>query len=94
MNAPRTIRSETLDLLARERVTTAGVAPAAVLGACGRGEGDEWHLALGAAGVRSASRPTPIDLPTPFDLASLTKPVVAAAVARLVRDGTLDWGSR
>lgn len=92
MNAPRTIRLGALDILARERVTTAGVAPAAVLACCGRDDhGENWRLALGVAGVRSRSRPTPIDESTPFDLASLTKPVVACAIVRLIGDGTLDW---
>jgi CubicO group peptidase (beta-lactamase class C family) len=86
----RAHRIDELDRLARERVTDAGVAPAAVLAVAGR-SGEGWRYALGAAGVRSRSRPDAIDETTPFDLASLTKPVVACAVARLVRRGILSW---
>jgi CubicO group peptidase (beta-lactamase class C family) len=94
VNAPRTIHAVPLDALAREHVTTAGVAPGAVVVAGARHDADGWRFAVGAAGVRSASRPDPIAYSTPFDLASLTKPVVACAVARLIRKGTIDWSSR
>jgi CubicO group peptidase (beta-lactamase class C family) len=85
-------RLDRLDALAREGITEAGVAPAAVLAVAAR-QGGGWSLGFGAAGVRSISHMDPIDETTPFDLASVTKPVVACGVARLVRQGLLRWDS-
>lgn len=75
--------------LAAERIVLAKVAPAAVL--CCGARGDDWRFGVGAAGRRSVSRPEPVDPSTPFDLASVTKPFVACAAARLVRASRLDW---
>jgi CubicO group peptidase (beta-lactamase class C family) len=94
VKTPPSLRLASLDELAQREVLAAGVAPAAVLAASGRlDEKGHWRHAVGAAGVRSQSRATPIDEWTPFDLASLTKPVVACAIARLIRLGTLDWST-
>src|SRR5215470_8890140 len=54
-------------------------APCAVVAAAIRKNG-AWWLGLGAHGV---------DVETPFDLASLTKPVTALAMARLTRTRAL-----
>jgi CubicO group peptidase (beta-lactamase class C family) len=43
------------------------------------------------AGVREAGKPDPITSDTYFSAASLTKPVFAMEVRRLVREGKLDW---
>ena len=43
------------------------------------------------AGRRQAGQPEPVSPETLFSAASLTKPVFAMAVRRLVRAGTLDW---
>jgi CubicO group peptidase (beta-lactamase class C family) len=46
---------------------------------------------LQLAGVRAAGNPDPILADTLFSAASLTKPVFAMEVRRLVREGKLDW---
>lgn len=46
---------------------------------------------LHLAGVRAAGTPDPIVADTLFSAASLSKPVFAMEVRRLVRDGKLDW---
>jgi CubicO group peptidase (beta-lactamase class C family) len=84
------MRTERLDDLARASIVESGVAPAAVLAVAAR-RGDEWRVLTGAAGTRSRSRAEPVAPETPFDLASVTKPVVACAVARLVRSGLLSF---
>jgi serine-type D-Ala-D-Ala carboxypeptidase len=53
--------------------------------------GGRWRTATGAAGVYSPRDPRPVTSETIYDLASLTKPVVACATARLARSGTLSW---
>jgi CubicO group peptidase (beta-lactamase class C family) len=50
-----------------------------------------WHEALGVAGVHTRDDPRPVTADTIYDLASLTKPLVAALAARMVRAGALDW---
>lgn len=53
-----------------------------------------WWTATGAAGVYSPRDPRPVTTETVYDLASLTKPVVACATARLARWGPLSWEHR
>ena len=43
-----------------------------------------WHSALGVAGVLTSADPRPVTPDTIYDLASLTKPMVAALAARLL----------
>lgn len=74
------VRNAALDSLAR-RVVDQGAAPAAVATVGWRKHG-RWHLALGAAGVRSSERTEAATAASVFDLASLTKPFVAVTVAR------------
>jgi CubicO group peptidase (beta-lactamase class C family) len=71
-------------------IVDAGVAPAASLAVAGRSR-NGWQLLTGAAGMRSRQRPDPVDPKTPFDLASVTKPIVASTIARLVRKGLFGW---
>jgi serine-type D-Ala-D-Ala carboxypeptidase len=56
--------------------------------------GGRWCTAAGTAGVYSPRDPRPVTTETVYDLASLTKPVVACATARLARSGTLSWEQR
>jgi CubicO group peptidase (beta-lactamase class C family) len=73
-------------------VIASGAAPgaSAYVGAFGR---SGWRSAVGAAGARSSDDATPVTGETIYDLASLTKPVVAATAARLVRAGVIDWNA-
>jgi CubicO group peptidase (beta-lactamase class C family) len=80
--------SPLLDGLAATRIVDGGVAPGGVL-ACGARRGDGFRFAHGAAGIRSALRPDPIDVRTPYDLASVTKSFVACAAARLAKKGVV-----
>src|SRR5690349_6498928 len=79
-----------LGTYAQRLVVDPGVSPSAVLAVAVR-VGRQWRLAVGGAGRRSANHPEPVDPGTPFDLASVTKPFVATAAARLVRRRLLDW---
>lgn len=77
--------------LAREIVEVDAVAPAAVIAAAARRAG-RWTEVRSAAGRLSHAEDAPrADEATPFDLASVTKPVTALLVARLVRRGLLAW---
>ncbi|HEU4406199.1 MAG TPA: serine hydrolase domain-containing protein [Polyangiaceae bacterium] len=81
--APPPAYDERLEALARLAVEGLSAAPCAVVAAWAEG-----RAAVGAFG-RIGERPAPPD--AVFDLASLTKPVVALAAARLVRAGRLAW---
>ena len=90
------MRAEPVDKLARTMIVDDEVAPAASLAVAGRSRQSgpspgRWHFVTGAAGIRSPQRPDPVDPETPFDLASVTKPFVAATIARLVRKGLFGW---
>jgi serine-type D-Ala-D-Ala carboxypeptidase len=50
-----------------------------------------WQRALGVAGLHTRADPQPVAPDTVYDLASLTKPMVAASAARLERAGLIDW---
>ena len=78
-------RDRELDELANAEVVAPGVAPCAVLGVAVH-DGVRWHAAFGAAGHAGTRQAT---LETPFDLASVTKPFVAATAAALARRGLL-----
>jgi len=82
--------ADVLHALGQAMIVDAGVAPAAVLAAAGRSPAG-WQFAAAAAGVLSPARRVAANSSTPFDLASVTKPVVAATVARLVRSGLFTW---
>ena len=64
-------------------------APCAVAAAAKR-TNTGWIHGAGAAGALTFDEGAPLaDVETPFDLASLTKPVTALVMARLARQGTL-----
>lgn len=86
------MRDLDLHSIAKRLVVDPGVSPSAVI-AVGVRIGSLWRFAAGAAGQRSVTLPGPVDLETPFDLASVTKPLVASAAARLVKRGALGWDS-
>jgi CubicO group peptidase (beta-lactamase class C family) len=78
-----------LDAIARLELVESGAAPGGVLALAGR-ESGTFRGYVGCAGT--LSRPfgrAPVELDTPYDLASVTKPLTAAVAARLVRKGTL-----
>lgn len=77
-----------LDALLEREIVTIGAAPAAVAAVAVRCADGSWLAASGAAG-RVGGVPTRVD--TPFDLASVTKPVLALCCARLVERGLLAW---
>lgn len=81
--------SRFLDALLLREIVDAGVAPAAVAAVATLTEAG-WLAAFGAAG-RVGSAPTTVD--TPFDLASVTKPLFALSCARLVERGRLAWSA-
>jgi serine-type D-Ala-D-Ala carboxypeptidase len=56
-----------------------------------RFDGTAWRSAEGAAGVHSGSGSAQVTPQTIYDLASLTKPVVACTLARRIRAGELGW---
>jgi CubicO group peptidase (beta-lactamase class C family) len=76
--------------LLKHRVVQSGAAPGATA-AVGVYVSGGWRFAGGSAGVQSPVGPNAVDPRTLYDLASLTKPVVACVLARLVRRGVLGW---
>jgi serine-type D-Ala-D-Ala carboxypeptidase len=83
------IDDEIAALLKRGVVWT-GAAPGASA-AVGAFTAGRWRFALGSAGVLSPLRARPVNAHTLYDLASITKPVVACVAARLVQGGSLRW---
>lgn len=80
------------DALASEIALVDGVAPAVTIAASIRKQ--SWLRASGAAGRLSyAEGAPPASIETPFDLASVTKPVTALLAARLVRSGAFSWAT-
>lgn len=69
-----------------------GVAPGASAYVA-RFDGSAWRVARGAAGVHAGRGSAAVTPESIYDLASLTKPVVAVTLARLVRAGRLTWES-
>ena len=49
---------------------------------------------LGGFGLREVGKPETVDADTVFQLASMSKPISATVVAKLVSDGVVDWDSR
>jgi len=73
-------------------VVEEGVAPGASAYVARHGQGG-WRVAQGVAGHHAGPGSPPVSPQTIYDLASLTKPVVASAVARLARAGGLGWST-
>jgi CubicO group peptidase (beta-lactamase class C family) len=73
-------------------VTERGVAPGASAYVA-RFDGSSWRSAEGAAGVHSGPGSPEVTPATLYDLASLTKPVIACTLARLTRAERLGWES-
>jgi CubicO group peptidase (beta-lactamase class C family) len=81
--------SSRLDGLARELAAEKKAACAVVVGGSVH-RGSEWLTEIGAAGRLSEDTgDAPVTASTWFDLASLTKPIVALAAVRLARAGSL-----
>jgi serine-type D-Ala-D-Ala carboxypeptidase len=78
--------------LLKNQVVHSGAAPGASA-AVGLFVAGSWRFAVGSAGVQSPFCPNAVEGRTLYDLASLTKPVVACALARLVRSGVLAWNT-
>lgn len=76
-----------LDALLAQEIVERGVAPSAASGIA-RNVAGRWVFEHGSAG-RAGSQDTTAN--TVFDLASLTKPFVAVALARLVEQGMLEF---
>ena len=86
---PRQIlRHASLDMLASRVVAEFAAAPCAVVACAWRSNGS-WVVAQGAAGHAWSQGPV-VSPDCPFDLASVTKPFSALALARLVHRGMLD----
>jgi CubicO group peptidase (beta-lactamase class C family) len=73
-------------------VVASGAAPGASAYVAHFADG-AWVGASAAAGARSSDDGAAVTPETIYDLASLTKPLVAAAAARLVRAGAVDWNT-
>ncbi len=82
-----------LEALALDLAGPGAVAPAAAIGAAvRRSDTGDWSRQVVAAGRLGAGPGEPAaSVDTPFDLASVTKPVTALVFARLVRAGRLAW---
>ena len=71
-------------------VIESGAAPGASAAVAAFRNG-RWYSALGVAGQYTRDDHHPVVVDTLYDLASLTKPLVAAVAARLVRARVLAW---
>lgn len=71
-------------------VVRTGVAPSAVASVAYRSEG-RWINASAAAGLTDPERGTVATVDAVYDLASITKPVVAVCAAKAVERGHLTW---
>lgn len=76
--------------LLKHWIVETGAAPGATAAVALYASGG-WRFALGSAGVPSPLYAGAVDGRTLYDLASLTKPVVACALARLVKRAELSW---
>jgi serine-type D-Ala-D-Ala carboxypeptidase len=83
--------SKEIESLLDEHIVRAGVAPGACAAVSVRCRGDWWTL-VGGSGVISDQSQVRVSTGTWFDLASLTKPLVAFTIARHVDRGVLGWG--
>jgi serine-type D-Ala-D-Ala carboxypeptidase len=84
------IHDEICEVLKRW-VLQSGAAPGASAYVA-RFDGSGWRAARGTAGVHAGTGSAAVTPETIYDLASLTKPVVACTLARLARARGLAWG--
>ena len=84
--------SGSLEALAEAYLVVPKVAPAACLG-LGTRSSSGWKVSIGAAGRLDRGPSASVTPETLFDLASVTKPIVATAFARLAARGAMDPGS-
>jgi CubicO group peptidase (beta-lactamase class C family) len=87
----RLIHDEVEEVLKRWVVFT-GAAPGASAFVAVFRDG-RWRTLAGAAGMYAGHDARPVSIETVYDLASLTKPVVACVCARLVRAQLLKWST-
>jgi serine-type D-Ala-D-Ala carboxypeptidase len=80
----RSLENGEISRLLREQIIEARVAPAAAAGHVGRDD----RIELGSAGALPGGRPA--SAATIFDLASVSKPIVACTLARLVERGVVE----
>jgi CubicO group peptidase (beta-lactamase class C family) len=73
-------------------ILSSGAAPGASAAIAAYRNG-RWYEALGVAGGHTRVDSRSVDVDSLYDLASLTKPMLAALLARLVRAGTLAWST-
>lgn len=73
-------------------VVESGAAPGASAAIAAYRNG-RWHRALGVAGAYTRTDARPVTADTIYDLASLTKPLVAALAARLCAAGLASWST-
>jgi len=78
-----------LSCIALAELVAPGVAPGASLALAERSTGT-WRVRLGVAGFLDRGGRRAVTLETPYDLASVSKPVVAVTLARLAARGALD----
>jgi len=76
--------------LLKHHVVETGAAPGATAAVAVYASGG-WRSAVGSAGAPSPLYAGAVEPRTLYDLASLTKPVVACTLARLVKRGVLRW---
>jgi CubicO group peptidase (beta-lactamase class C family) len=88
MKAPKVTQNAEISRLLREHVLAARVAPAA----CAGYVGGSAPCSIGYAGTLPGGAPVTAD--TLFDLASVSKPIVACTLARLVERGLVSFAAR
>lgn len=79
-----------MGLALKRWILSTGAAPGASAAIAAYRNG-HWYEALGVAGTHTRDDSRPVTIDTLYDIASLTKPMVAALVARLAERGTLGW---
>ncbi len=79
-----------IEQILKRSIVFRGVAPGASASLAAFHEAG-WQRAEAAAGARSGADPSGVRVETLYDLASLTKPVLACTLARAIRRGALGW---
>jgi CubicO group peptidase (beta-lactamase class C family) len=79
-----------IEQILKRSIVFRGVAPGASAAVAAFSEAG-WRRAEAAAGARSGADATPVSVETLYDLASLTKPVLACTLARAIRGGAFGW---